>query len=375
MHQRDIALNYIYLSKNHAGGKDQVGLNLLKGLQEIGFTDRLKVICYDHSVDTVKNIAKDVEIISIPSHNDSSELVRMARVSMFNTFKLNKILDSHNINLVYHLSCNTGLTRTKATSIVIPHDIKAIAHRVLAGVKVPIHKYLIYKVMYKMDFKTNDHIVAISDTDKEEISTFYPEYKDKITRIYNPIDVNRDQEEVVSRGNYISALNLQFHHKNIITLIKAFELIKDEITEDLILIGNVPDRVKYLKDYVAEHNLDDRVRFTGFVSDEEKDKLFRNCKLYVNPTLYEGFGMTSVEAIIHKIPTLISKIPANYEVTKGLAWYYEPPEDEKKLAEAIKTALNSSWDKAEEKSDTIYNAYNYVNIAKEYKEFFERCLA
>lgn len=375
MHQRDIALNYIYLSKNHAGGKDQVGLNLLKGLQEIGFTERLKVICYDHSVETVKNIAKDVEIISIPSHDDSSELVRMARVSMFNTFKLNKILESHNIKLVYHLSCNTGLTRTKATSIVIPHDIKAIAHRVLAGVKVPMHKYLIYKVMYKMDFMTNDHIVAISDTDKEEISTFYPEYKDKITRIYNPIDVNRDQEEVVSRGNYISALNLQFHHKNIITLIKAFELIKDEINQDLVLIGSVPERVKYLKDYVAEHNLQDRIRFTGFVSDEEKDKLFRECALYVNPTLYEGFGMTAVEAMIFKIPTLISKIPANFEVTKGLAWYYEPPEDEKKLAEAIKTALNSSWDNADAKSDTIYNAYNYINIAKEYKEFFERCLA
>ncbi len=374
MHQRDIALNYIYLSKTHAGGKDQVGLNLLKGLQEIGFTDRIKVICYDHSVETVKNIAKDVEIISIPSHNDSSELVRMARVSMFNTFKLNKILESHNIKLVYHLSCNTGLTRTKATSIVIPHDIKAIAHRVLAGVKVPMHKYLIYKVMYKMDFKTNDHIVAISDTDKDEISTFYPEYKDKITRIYNPIDVNIIKEEVAQRGNYIAALNLQFHHKNIITLIKAFELIKDEINQDLVLIGSVPDRVKYLKDYVAEHNLQDRIRFTGFVSDEEKDKLFRECALYVNPTLYEGFGMTAVEAMIFKIPTLISKIPANFEVTKGLAWYYEPPEDEKKLAEAIKTALNSSWDNAEEKSDTIYNAYNYINIAKEYKEFFERCL-
>ena len=100
MHQRDIALNYIYLSKNHAGGKDQVGLNLLKGLQEIGFTDRIKVICYDHSVETVKNIAKDVEIISIPSHDDSSELVRMARVSMFNTFP---VKNSYQTNKIHHI--------------------------------------------------------------------------------------------------------------------------------------------------------------------------------------------------------------------------------------------------------------------------------
>ncbi|SMC40225.1 Glycosyltransferase involved in cell wall bisynthesis [Oscillospiraceae bacterium] len=375
MLQRDIALNYIYLSKNHAGGKDQVGINLLKGFQEIDFAKRIVVICYDHSQELIKRIAPDVEVVSIPAKDESSELVRMARISHFNTFRLNNILKEHDIKLVYHLSCNTGFSKTEAESIVIPHDIKAIAHRVLAGVKVPIHKYLIYKIMYKADFRTNDHIIAISDTDKSEISQYYPEYKDKIQRIYNPIDVRRDDKEPEERGNYIASLNLQFHHKNIITLIKAFALIKDEISEDLVLIGSVPDRVKYLKDYVAEHNLQDRIRFTGFVSDEEKDKLFRNCKLYVNPTLYEGFGMTAVEAMIHKIPTLVSKIPANYEITQHLAWYYEPAEDEKALATAIKKAIKAEWEDADRKSEQIYNSYNYTKIAEEYKAFFERCIS
>ena len=35
---QNIALNYIYLSKSHAGGKDQVGLNLLKGFYENNVT-------------------------------------------------------------------------------------------------------------------------------------------------------------------------------------------------------------------------------------------------------------------------------------------------------------------------------------------------
>ena len=42
--ERKIALNYIYLSKHHSGGKDQVGLNLLKGLQEMGVTKQMAVI-------------------------------------------------------------------------------------------------------------------------------------------------------------------------------------------------------------------------------------------------------------------------------------------------------------------------------------------
>ena len=51
--ERKIALNYIYLSKHHSGGKDQVGLNLLKGLQEMGVTKQMAVICYPFSVGTV----------------------------------------------------------------------------------------------------------------------------------------------------------------------------------------------------------------------------------------------------------------------------------------------------------------------------------
>ena len=168
------------------------------------------------------------------------------------------------------------------------------------------------------------------------------------------------------------ALNLQFHHKNIITLIKAFERIKDQCTYNLILIGSVPERVSYLKDYVKEHKLEERVNFTGFVSDEVRDQLFLGCSLYVNPTLYEGFGMTAVEAMILKIPTLISKIPTNYEITKGLCEYYYPPEDDEVLADRILHCISQEYsiEKYNQISEKMLEAYNYKVISKKYFEFF-----
>ena len=117
----------------------------------------------------------------------------------------------------------------------------------------------------------------------------------------------KEKSLTARRKKDIVAINLQFHHKNVITLIKAFELIKDKTECNLVFIGNVPDRVKYLKEYVTSHNLDDRIIFKGFVEDEERNYLLENCRLYVNPTLYEGFGMTAVEAIILGVPTLVSK--------------------------------------------------------------------
>ncbi len=370
---RKIALNYIHLSKNHAGGKDQVGLNLLKGLYELGKTSGMVVICYDYSHDIIKSIAPDVQIITIKSHSDKNELQRMLNVCLTGTFAIPKIIKENRIDVIYHLNCNNGLRKLKAKSIVIPHDIKAVSHRVLANVKIPYYKYILYKIMYGIDFFHADKIIAISDFDKSEMLQFYKKYEKKIARIYNPIVVEKNIKDKLNKEKYICALNLQFHHKNIITLIKAFELIKDKIDYKLILIGNVPNRVKYLKDYVKSNELEDYIEFTGFVDDDRLKYLFTNCSLYVNPTLFEGFGMTAVEALINEVPTLISDIPANVEVTKGLCEYYGPAEDEKELAKRIIECLNKTYDESTLKymSDIMIKEYNYLNISRQYWKMFE----
>ena len=82
---RKIALNYIYLSKNHAGGKDQVGLNLLKGFYELGYTKSMMVFCFDYSRELILSIAPDVKVISIPCKaRGNSELVKMAYLTLIN---------------------------------------------------------------------------------------------------------------------------------------------------------------------------------------------------------------------------------------------------------------------------------------------------
>lgn len=372
---REIALNYIYLSRNHAGGKDQVGLNLLKGFYKNGVSRNMVVFCYDYSRNIIGKLAPDIQIVTLKSWKDKNELQQMFHICYTNTFEIPHLIKKYRIRLIYHLNCNNGLQSCKAVSVMIPHDIKAVAHRILADVKIPFYKYVLYRIMYEMDFRHAASIIAISDVDQEEISHFYSRYRKKIKRIYNPIDIECHTPQK-REGNYICAVNLQFHHKNIITLIKAFELIQDKTDCDLVLIGKVPDRVKYLKEYVEQHGLQQRIVFTGFVTEEEMQKLFRNARLYVNPTLYEGFGMTAIEAMIDQIPTLVSGIPTNYEVTQGLCSYYEPPEDEQALAEKMLECLSRPYTQKEllEISITIREAYRYDKISRDYFEHFSHLL-
>lgn len=367
-----IALNYIYLSPEHAGGKDQVGLNLLKGFQENGYVKDMCIICFEYSIQLIKSISQDIQIIAFKIPKIHSELQRMGIISFVNTFLIPKVIKNNNIDLIYHLSYNTGLIKQKVPTVVIPHDIKAVAHRKLVGISVPFYKYLIYRFVYYIDFKNCKGIIAISDVDKKEIAQYYPAYANKIHKIYNPIDISLPCKRRENIENVIVAINLQFHHKNIITLIRAFEAIADQTDVNLILIGNVPKRVEYLKEYVIKHNLQKRVIFTGFISEKKRNDILKSCKLYINPTLYEGFGMTAIEAMILKIPTLISNIETNYEVTLGKAEYYSPPDDYLALASKILYCLSKKRTDEEmaEKSLELYKKYNYKFISKIYMDYF-----
>lgn len=371
--QKKILLNFIYLGRQHAGGKDQVALNLLEGIYENGDIGKCIVLCYDYAVSYIKSIAPGVEIISLQSPKKDTELLRLLDIERVNTLILPGIIKKNAVGVVFHASCTNGLLKLKVPSIVIPHDIKAISHRIMGSVKIVWYKYILYKMMYAVDFKNADKIVAISKADRSEIQNYYAKYKDKIVQIYNPIKVYvKDIVPQTPHLGDIVAINLQFHHKNIITLIKAFEMIADRIDCNLVLVGMLPKRVAYLRDYVMEHNLSDRVIFTGFVDGKKKRELLVNSCLYINPSLFEGFGMTAVEAMILKVPTLLSRVSANYEVTKGMCHYYEPADDCEALAEAILSFFQQpeTEEQLEAKSREMLEMYDYRKIAAQYMELF-----
>ena len=372
-----ILLNYIYLSRKHAGGKDQVGLNLLKGFYENGFSKNMLIICYDYSVEVIRALAPDIEICQIKSKKMKSEFSRLFFQMYFNTIYLPRIVKKKEVSCLFHLSINNGLRKLPCKTVTLPHDIKQIAHRKIGRQKISTYKYLLYKIIYYLDFVHADQIIAISECDKNDICQYYPQFVSKVTRIYNPIMLSEYNTTILPVSfPYILAVNIQFLHKNTITLIKAYENIQNEITQKLVLVGNIPERVNFLVEYVKEHHLEENVIFTGLVSDQEMDYWIRNADLYVNPTLFEGFGMTAVEAIWKQTPCLVSDIAVNKEITKGLCHYYGPADDINALSTKILICLRESLspDKLSAASEEMKASYNYHFISKEYINCFKRVI-
>lgn len=360
-----IGIDCTSLQEKHDGGKEQVLLNLLKGFHHLDAGKSICIFCYPYSASRLKTLIPDAEFVVVKENQIPKKLLSDL---WFKTFQLPRFIRNHQVDLIFFPMSITGIKRLSIPSLVLPHDIQPIAKRETYS----FWNQMKYKLIYHFDFSLRDHIISISDYDKSQMTQFYPQYQHKLHRIYNPIAL-KPIEGSVKRKLTITAVNIRFPHKNIQTLIRAFAKIQDQIPHQLILMGRIGDETLQLTKLVESLQLSKRVVFTGFVSEEELCQRIAESSLYVNPSLFEGFGMTAIEAMILKTPVLVADNTASKETTQGLCAYYSPATDIDALANAIMENLTDSPTESalEIASKTMQQAYRIQAIAGNYLSFFE----
>lgn len=221
-------------------------------------------------------------------------------------------------------------------------------------------------------------LTTVSDYTKNDIIKTFGltnERAAQITKIPNSIvfDVSKQAEIVdLAEKKYILDLNAYIEKKNPMTLLKAFNLIKENIEETLVFCGGYKDEGVFeaMRTFIFQNNLSNRVQLLFRVTDEERNWLLTHASLFVTPSLFEGFGRTPVEAAICKIPVISTKETSLYEATLGLCNYVENAKDEKELAGLILKKLKQadSADKLSEIANKLTANYKPMQLAKMYWE-------
>ena len=196
--------------------------------------------------------------------------------------------------------------------------------------------------------RRSHRILTVSEASKRDILHYFPVHPEKITVIYNAIDerfavpppeedVQRVAERYQLRDRFVLYVGNVKPHKNLERLIDAFHVLRQSPGLDdvkLVLIGDEISRYAALRRAVHRYNLHKFVRFLGFLSDETLAIVYRLARVFVFPSLYEGFGLPPLEAMASGTPVVTSNVSSLPEVTGDAALLVDPT-----VAEAIADAM------------------------------------
>lgn len=129
-------------------------------------------------------------------------------------------------------------------------------------------------------------------------------------------------------------------YKGVDLLLGAVAHLRDRgVAVRLLVAGKGPDRAR-LEGLVRSRGLADRVRFLGFVSDDEKVALMRRSWIHLLTSPREGWGITNLEAAACGTPTVASDAPGLRDsVQDGVTGFLVPHGDVPALAEKIRLVL------------------------------------
>ena len=182
--------------------------------------------------------------------------------------------------------------------------------------------YWWYKLMTPLAARTSKHIITVSEFSKKEILRFYPFIKEEdISIAYNAADEKffhfQSQKTVPEKPFALTVSSLD-PRKNFARLIEAFKDIKEC---SLYIIGS-QNRIFTQKDSITTAK--DTIHFLGRVTDEDLVSLYSQANCFIFPSVYEGFGLPTIEAMKCGCPVLASDIPVLREVCGDAAIYFNP---------------------------------------------------
>ena len=128
-------------------------------------------------------------------------------------------------------------------------------------------------------------------------------------------------------------------HKNLTALIGALALIPPESRPVLVLPGYPTWHESELRERAASAGVADDVRFPPWVSGEELEGLWAIARVFVFPSLYEGFGLPVLEAMARGVPVACSNASSLPEVAGDAALLFDPTR-ETAIADAVQRLLS-----------------------------------
>ncbi len=266
-------------------------------------------------------------------------------------------------NILWHQLTLPGLARSLGLDVLHVPSYRRMLWRRPCGLVSTIHDLAPFRVTGKYDWKRmlygrvvvkrlawrQDHLIAVSENTACDLDRFFWLRAPGVSVIWNGIDHTRfqrgDREKArieastkwgLDRPFFLYVSRLEHPAKNHVRLIEAFDRFKSRTGSSwlLALAGSDWHGAEVIHEAARSSRNAPDIRFLGFVDDASLPGLYRATKVFVYPSLFEGFGFPPVEAMACGCPVICTHRGALRQVVGDAAMVVDP-EDSNDMASAL----------------------------------------
>lgn len=297
-----------------------------------------------------RQFPNDSFIVLVPEHRDELTLSNITqvhfgaidglrgRLKYFLT--VGKLLERLKVDVFHNLS-NYGFCNSPCPTVTTVHDLMSRKFPELRPSRI---QGLIYRYALPNVLGLSQCIAASSQSTVNDLIEFY-KLKTPIQLTYLGFDKNRFtstidcDEEILARytlsPGYVLFVGYLTPKKNVEVVVRAMAVLKAKgLTLRLVLAGKKGYGTEGLKQLIEMLGLERQVREIGYVPEEHLPALYRQSRIFVFPSIYEGFGLPVLEAMACGTAALASNVSSLPEVV-GNPECLCPPHDEIAWASAI----------------------------------------
>lgn len=312
------------------------------------------------------------------------------------TLFLHKLLKER-FDLVHFTQINVPLLYP-GRFVVTVHDLILHEFSTERGNLVSRVLYRLKKVPYHLTFLkdvyASKRIIVPTSATKEDLLKHYRIKEQKAVVTWEGVDERISdligdvayrqtlQKEYGISGPYIFYLGSFYPHKNVKSMLDAFNLMKkkNKFAGQLVLVGKDSPFSQLLANYVEEEGIGGVVfpghqHSKGYLSDREAYTLFSGAQAFITTTLKEGFGIPPLEALFLEVPTVVSRIPSLAEICGDAVVYFDPhrPED---IAEKMEQIIKDKPLRNElvEKGKSQVKKFSWYKMAKSTLAVYQQSL-
>ncbi len=367
---RSVALNALFLDPGVSGGPETYLRQLAPALVSEYPGTRFTVVTTRRGAAALERDGwrDQVELLTLPV--DEGQRLRRALAEQA---LLPSLARRRDWDLVHSLATVAPI-RAGAPSVITLHDVTFFRHRTFGLVTTVGMRQITARAARRASAlitaagAVRDEICSVLGLDPSAFS-IVPHGVGRPADVEPAPEAELRERHALGNSRVVLCVAAKRPHKNQELLIRALPQLPNDVV--LVLAGHPEPYEQLLRTLAQEYGVAARVRFPGYVADDELETLWRLAGCFAFPTLAEGFGLPVLEAMQRAVPVACSDIPVLREVCGDAVLYFDP-HDPGSAAAAIVAALDDDSLRARGREHASH--YSWRDAAHGTFEAYERAL-